>query len=72
MPSETRYAKRWKRWVGYYLAVSVPLYFGTEVLPRFYWPPDHVGVIHLLGWSLLVAWGFYWIVRNPKSKERSN
>jgi hypothetical protein len=70
MPAGTRYAKRWKRWVGFYLVVAVPLYLLTDKIPRMMAGPvydrDIFFTIFLLA---LVGWGIYWIVRNPRRKE---
>lgn len=64
-----RYTTRWKRWVGYYLALG----WGFMVvggIPGLSWPLYTNEVILLSVEVILVAWGVYWIVRNPKATDQ--
>ena len=63
-PSLVRYSTRWKRWLGYYILLSGVFGIANEI-PKT--RPSLSVHFLLLAWT---AWGFWWIVDNPKSNER--
>jgi hypothetical protein len=67
---QIRYAKRWKRQVGYLLCLILPLYLLTKPEPEIWFPLSDNNWPRLCAWLALIGWGIYWVARNPKSKER--
>lgn len=64
-----RHANRWKRWIGYYLVLGGSFAIIKE-MPRMSWPLHARDVIYLSVEVIVVAWGVYWIVLNPKAKDQ--
>lgn len=65
---QSRYSKRWKRWVGCYLLLGGALGVATEI-PKVSIPPSMRDLIFLAVEGLFMAWGIWWIAGNPKAKE---